>query len=182
MIHWFDSKWLKLLDLPGHISLALSVACWLTLFLAETDVLRLGIIPAWMRAGIGVLGILSTCLFVATIGDFMIKNRIQIKRRQTHEQMVIARLDTLSNSEREVLSYLIQANQQSFSAELAGDRVATLVQKGLVIRGSGVHSYIDWPFMIPNFVWVELQRRKDEFNTANLNHRPPWLHYRRSRI
>jgi hypothetical protein len=81
MIHWFDSKWLKLLDLPGHISLALGVACWLTLFLAEADVLRLGIIPAWMRAGIGVLGILCRCLFVATIGDFMIKNRVQIKRR-----------------------------------------------------------------------------------------------------
>lgn len=98
----------------------------------------------------------------------------QERLRAEYRQQVLGYLDTLSEVEREILSFLVQKNQQSFTADMAGKLIATLKQKGLVEMGPGVHTQLDWPFTVPNFVWEELMRRKEDFNIADLEGRVPW--------
>jgi hypothetical protein len=83
-------------------------------------------------------------------------------------------LDTLSEDERQVLSYLVQKNQQSFNGEMTARNIVTLRQKNLIAMGTGVMVQDDAPFIIPPFVWSELQARKVEFNTADLEGPHPW--------
>ena len=96
------------------------------------------------------------------------------KDRKKREEEVLGYLDTVNDREREILSYLVQKNQQSFTADMGGELIATRKSKGLIEMGSGVHSPMTWPYTVPNFVWRELKRRQAEFNTANIDESPPW--------
>ena len=195
LMAWFpDSNWLKALDMRGSTAAAVTVASVAVLVLAEAGALRLGSLPDWARVALAIAAIFSFAILCAKVWDWYRDRQSERQRvgrseaerleeaqraeeaRMQAEREVLGYLDTLSPREREILSYLVQMNQQSFTCNMAGERIAPLKQKGLVQMASGVHTQMNWPFTVPNFVWAELQRRKAEFNTADLKGAaPPWV-------
>lgn len=190
---WFpDSNWLRVLDVKGSTALAVAVSSATIIVFAEKEILYLGEIPNYLRAVIVIVGILASLIFLAKVWDYFFAQKNEEKlakrkkieqeeelerkkiERQDFEARVLTYLDTLSYDEKEILSYLILSNQQSFTADMASSKLATLKQKHLVAMGSGVHSQLDWPYTIPDFVWAELQRRKDDFSFADLREPHPW--------
>lgn len=190
---WFpDSNWLKALEIRGSTAAAVAAASILVFVMAEAGWFHLDTLPAWLKAIIAAVAVLALALVGGNVAQWFIDESSKKKERRREEEehraeqhkkeeaqaqyrrQALGYLDTLSGLEREIFSYLVQKTQQSFTTDMSGTRIGTLLQKGLVEMGSGVHGALDWPFTIPNFVWEELQRRKDEFNTANLNDPHPW--------
>jgi len=176
-----DSNWLKALDVKGSVAGAIAVACLAVLFISDLNWFYLGALSNWVKAVFAIVAVLALSLLGGNLAQWGIdeykraRQRRQKERlRAEHRQQVLRYLDTLSNIEREILSYLVQTNRQSFTTDMAGDLIGTLKQKGLIEMGSGVHSALNWPFIVPNFVWEELKRRQDEFNTADLEGPVPW--------
>lgn len=190
---WFpDSNWLKALEIRGSTAAAVASASILVFVMSELGWFYLDILPTWMKALFAIVAILALALVGGNVVQWLIDEAAKKKERSRKEeerrneqrqkdeaqanyrQNVLGYLNTLSDREREILSYLVQKNQQSFSADMAGERIGPLKQKGLVDMSSGVHTQMEWPFTIPNFVWEELQNLKEEFNTADLNEPQPW--------
>lgn len=190
---WFpDSNWLKVLEIKGSTAAAVAVACIMILVMADAGWFFLDTLPEWAKAVVAVVAFLAIALTGGNVLQWFIdessktrerrdkgkeeqaKQRKRKEERERLRQTILGYLDTLSDSERDILSYHVQKNQQSFTTDMTGERIGTLKQKGLVEMASGIHREMSWPFTIPNFVWEELQRRKDEFNTAKLNDLDPW--------
>jgi hypothetical protein len=190
---WFpDSNWLKALEIKGSTAAAVAVACIMILVMAFAGWFFLDTLPAWVKAVVAAVAFLAIALTGGNVLQWFIdesskkrerrrqeeEQRAEERKREDtqerHRQKVLGYLDTLSDREYEILSYLVQKNQQSFTAEMGGTRIATLQQKGLIEMATGIYSSIDWPYTIPNFVWEELQRCKDAFTEAGLSGTPPW--------
>ncbi len=190
---WFpDSNWLKALEIRGSTAAAVASASILVFVMSELGWFYLDILPTWMKALIAIVAVLALALVGGNVVQWLIDESAKKKERRRKEEerreeqrqkdeaqanfrrQVLGYLNTLSDSEREILSYLVQKNQQSFSGDMAGERIGPLKQKGLVEMASGVHTQMEWPFTIPNFVWEELQKRKGEFNKADWDGPQPW--------
>lgn len=178
---WLGSAWLKILELKMHLLVGTCAFCVFVLVLNDRgfsyahnlspDVLGLMLLGA----------ILTFCLIVTQVGkqifDLILaqrKRRADISNALEFQKGVYKFLDTLSAQEREVLSYLVIKNQQSFNADMMAKVVVTLQQKNLIAIGGGVMSQTDAPFIVPPFVWEELQRRKADFSKADLSGIHPW--------
>jgi len=192
-VAWFpDSGWLQALKVQGSVAAALFAASVTVLILAALQMLYLDTLPRWALAIFVLIAIFSFAIFCARIWEWARERRDQdaiarevreareVEERQEREaieageRQTLRYLDTLSTIEKEILSYLVTNNTQSFTDFMGGSRIATLVQKGLIVMGAGVHSQMDWPYMIPNFVWAELQRRSEEFHSKNPHGPHPW--------
>ena len=190
---WFpDSNWLKALEIRESTAAAVAIASILVFVMSELGWFYLDVLPAWLKAMIAAVAALALALVGGNVLQWLIDESAKKKERRSQEEerrgeelqndeaqanfrrQVLGYLNTLSNSEREILSYLVQKNQQSFSGDLAGEWIGPLKQKRLVEASSGVHTQREWPFTIPNFVWEELQKREGEFNTADVDRPQPW--------
>lgn len=179
---WFpDSNWLKVLEIRGSTAAAVAVACILILVMAEFGWFFLDTLPAWLKASVAAVAIIALVLagknIVQWFTDEFSKKKEYRRKEKTqarNQQKILGYLDTLNAREHKILSYLVQKKQQSFTADISEAPIATLRQKKLVEMGEGANEILNWPFMIPNFVWEELQKRRDEFNTAYLNGPLPW--------
>ena len=180
-MEWVTSIWLKILELRLHVLAAICAFCVLVILLND------GAFRYAHDVSPGVLGlmflgaVLTFCLIVAQVGkllfDFVMtwrKSRIQHIKAQEFQTGVFKFLDTLSAQEREVLSYLVLKNQQSFNADMMAKVVVTLQQKNLIAIGAGMMSQRDAPYIVPPFVWDELQRRKTDFSKADLSGIHTW--------
>jgi hypothetical protein len=103
----------------------------------------------------------------------LLQRKLRIDLRKKHKE-VLGFLDSLSDKEHVVLSYLVQNNQRSFDAVMTANVVATLRQKGLVTMGGGTVSVLDTPFTVPTLVWDELLIRRNEFNSCDVAGPHPW--------
>jgi|GEM_PF-5507314 len=187
-----DSNWLKVLDIKGTIAAAVTAACVVILLLAEYDLLYLGGLPIGVRAFFVIFGIIAFFILLGRLWEAFSASQKESKAKKAEERSLqrqreedeadveeqrittLSFLDTLSEVETEILSYLVQKNQQSFQGEASGGHAAPLKQKGLIKIGSGIQRQNDCSFTIPPYVWEELQNRKDEFNTADLTGPHPW--------
>lgn len=180
-MNWLENAWLKVLDLRVEILIGICVACVLIVFLANGHAFYLNELPKLVLGVISALAILAFCLTLARLAKALfavVKNwwnkRVLRSNTLKNEGKVLVYLDSLSEDERKVLSYLVQKNQQSFNADMTARNVVTLKQKHLIVMGAGAMDVDDAPFIVPPFVWAELQVRKAEFNTANLSGPHPW--------
>lgn len=177
----FESAWLKVLDMKGEIATALCLASIVVIVCADRDWLYISQLPKTALALVAILGIVSGLIAVARLGK-IVSDKVQTWRRAKKEQAAIDAsaketlvfLNTLTDGERNVLSYLVQKNQQSFTGTMMGRNIVTLRQKRLIVMGTGIVAQDDVPYTIPPYVWAELQVRKEEFNTADLAGPYPW--------
>ena len=154
-----DSGWLKILDQKSGVFAGLSIGLLIIYVCAEIGVFHLGLIPngwrAFLVAGAIIFGALALTSIIQWI-TVLIQTLIRRKN-------VLSHLDSLSKPETELLAYCLIQNQKSCTAVL--ERTVTLKDKGLIRYITGTHDLLKWPFTIPDFVWRELQKRRDEFDT-----------------
>lgn len=176
-----DSSWLRFVDLKPHIIVAVLMASIAVLFLEQGHFFFLDELPRWALAATGLVMILSGVLTLANsikaLSDMWKRHQLVKKKRNAAEEArksTLRFLDTLSQEELEVLSYLVTKGKQSFTVELNAKKLVTLVQKGLVTMQHGTVSMFNVAYTIPHFVWDELTLREDEFTTANISGPHPW--------
>lgn len=160
------------------ISLGVAASCGLLVFLHDAGVRYLQILPDWILAIAFVLALFAGVVFcihvLRAIGAFAATIIGRYKRSLKIRNLLV----TLSDNEREVLSYLVMRTQQSLVTEMGGADVSTLVQKRLLLPANGVHSILEWPHKVPDDVWLELMMDAENFQTADPEGPPP---YRRRR-
>ena len=176
------SSFLKALDIRGRSAATVCLAAVALYVMADREIFHLQDLPAWTRGVYVVVAIAALAISASKFWDWSDaqlstrrKERAEKKALEDQRAEVIGFLESISDTEREILSYLVQKNQQSFVCSEESAVVATLVHKHLVVAAKdGPFDMDAWPHMVPNHVWQELQRRKDEFNTAGLQEAPPW--------
>jgi hypothetical protein len=67
---------------------------------------------------------------------------------------------------------LLASNEKTFVSDDTGGYARTLVAKNLVLRPNQIYTVIDCVFVVPDFVWAELQRRREEFPRLSDDERP----------
>lgn len=168
MVAWPDSGWLKVLDLKGSTAFFLAFGCGLVYFFAQNELFYLNLLPGWAIAIFVAIGILSFLLFLARLWELFIRNFNSWRFSRTAKQKTLEHLDTIDEKEKLYLGTLVRENMRSFNTKLSDPTAHSLAEKGLVERATGAGSRLEWPHIVPDYVWQELQKRKDEF----LNYAP----------
>jgi len=83
------------------------------------------------------------------------------RNRRAAESTIINRLNTLDTREYMWVAYCLLHNVQTLSATAINQTANSLLNKGIVTRGSG--SMLGLPFHIRDFIWDHLQSHRDEF-------------------
>jgi hypothetical protein len=149
-----DSGWLRALDLKASTAAAVSLGCWAVFGLAEFDLLYLGVLPAWVRAGFAIVALLALALWLGQVWGPGFDRFAGRRRRRA----ILAQLDKLSTSEVELLRGQLEKNEQTFHARFDSSVAAGLRHKGMAPMSATGHP-LGWPHTIPDFVWAEMRRR-----------------------
>jgi hypothetical protein len=156
MSWWPDSGWLRILDVRSSTAASLALACGAILVLAELDAPYLSALPPLILGIVAAAGLLAVALFFARMWD-LAHGRW---RRRRQRRAIVDQLDTLGPSEYNLLLSQLAKHEQTFNAPLLDDPVvAGLRRKGLLALSSRRGNMFDYPHMIPDFVWAEMQLR-----------------------
>ena len=164
------SGWLKALELPTKITGGVFAACVLIYLLDGAGELALADIGAWVRPVVIIVGVLAGCLFLASVvssiggvGGDLWKKRQGSKAKAEREAKVLAHLDHLSEYEVYMVAEALKTNSPSIDWSLHAGAATQLESKGLLIRHAGQHNQNHWPYTFRDFVWREIQNRRDAF-------------------
>ena len=179
-----ESNWLNALNFKASSALAAAIAAASIYLSAKQNFLHLGTLPPWSRTTAAIVAIIAGSVVLARLTDHIcalvkrMHETHQTKKKQAEKKKrIIAELDDLNDREREILSFALLTNQRSFTAGIDGEKLTSLMTGGLVVRQSGVHSMIEWPYFIPEFVWDAMKDRRQEFSHANPYSSPPWARF-----
>jgi hypothetical protein len=154
MSWWPDSGWLRALDLRASTFSAVAVGCWAVFALAQFELLYLDVLPRWVRAVFVVVAVVASSLWLGRVWELSTARITGWRQRCA----ILARLNTLNTSERELLTDQAERNEQTFFDAIHDPVVAGLERKGLVLR-SAIGSPLRYSYAIPDFVWRELRHR-----------------------
>ena len=172
---------ITILKLKGDQAFALFAFCVVVLLLAHFDLLYLGGMPTWLRSTFVVLGLGGAAVWGVRIwrrgSDIRRERRTEARqaqqtrekseqaerRRQESQQQVLKELDRLSEKEKAMLGWLLKKETSTASMDWKNETAGLLVSRGLLVRSQELHPRTDWPHSVPDFVWEELQNRRDEF-------------------
>ena len=176
----FDAKTIEnllttIVELPAKILFATAVLAVFYFYCVENRIFGFDLLPQWLMPVAALLGVFVGILLLMQIGTWGRRQyRIQ-KGKKARRKQIEAYLNSLSPLETEILSYLVQYNQRSFTTEITNDRVATLVHKKLLVRANGTHNVLAWPHIVPDDVWIELLMRSQQFNLTTNTEHEPWV-------
>lgn len=157
------SGWVKALELPAKITGGVFGACVVVYLLDRSDYLVLADIGVWARPAVAIVGVLSGCLFLASViseewGSYKAK-----KGQTAQESVSLAHLDKLSEQETYMVCQALNEGSPSFTSWVQASGAAQLVDKGLLIQHAGQFNRDDWPFTFQDFAWEEIEKRRDSF-------------------
>jgi hypothetical protein len=167
------SKTLATLDaISGYTYAALVIACGLVLFL-PSPLFEIDLAPLRSAWGgwvvVGMIGFASlTFAKIARAIHPLLANALvaRSERRllRANQAKVLIHLDTLSIDERRLLAECIAANQRGIVSNYLNGPLTLLVSKGIFqMAPNPIFTERKMPYIIPDFVWTELQKRKAEF-------------------
>ena len=150
-------------DAPWPVAAGVAVGSGVLLYLHGLGIKYLRALPDWADTTLFVLVVYGSVVvgMKILVGLGHMIGRYRAKRQRIRN--IDSALDSLNAEERGVFSYLIGNNQRSFTTNITDAHVATLIQKRLIVRGSGDHSILNWPHTVPSDVWNALQLRRTEF-------------------
>ena len=171
------SGWVKALELPAKITGGVFIGCLLVYVLDRSGELVLADIGTWVRPVIVLVGILSGCLFFASILSdgwqasvrfwrSHSESRDKEKAETEARERALKHLDQLSEQELYMVCEAIRENSPSFTSWAYISAGAQLVDKGLLIQHQGRFHTDHWPYTFHDFVWEEIEKRQDEFLRA----------------
>jgi len=171
----FEIGWIKLLEQKAWVFCSLAIFAGTLRYLLGRGLLPFLAKFTWLADTV----LLAAAFFgTLTLGSIVHQGgswAVEEMRNRKVRQAVLARLGSLSEIEHRILSYLVQANNQSFNYRIDDGDVQLLVQKGLLRMAGGHQNVFAVPFCIPDFVWSELRRRSDEFSSAAPPEEEPWV-------
>lgn len=87
----------------------------------------------------------------------------------------LAMLLDLPFDEHLVMSMLFTNKKQAFHARVDEPSLIGLIQRGLIIKQNGTHSMLEWPYLIPQFVWNAMAENRDMFTVPEEHQRNPFI-------
>ena len=93
--------------------------------------------------------------------------------RQQRKNEKLQALNALTRPAHEILSYLSTKRTRSFLAPRNCPLVAQLVKAYLVDQQQG-GTLDETPYLVRDYVWKELRRRRNAFRTDRVDGPPPW--------
>ena len=110
------------------------------------------------------------------------KGRAKILAEKARRQAFIDDIPRLSARERQIFGYLLENNRKRFDAASTGEYASGLIAKGyitLIARPGMLYSFSKFPFEVPDFVWDEMNLRKDQFpyisQSKGGGEKAPWI-------
>ena len=164
-----DAKWLEILKASGWKTAAIAAAAGLLVYLNTTKRLPVDVDHWVIQAAIVVL-LLCGCLTVASIASYVLPKargfvmRVWVRRQENQE--VVALIPEFSETERNIIGYLLSNNQRTFTNTPDCGHAVTLVSKGIVVllAQPGQHmTHYEVPFEIPAPVWKVLRAHAGAF-------------------
>lgn len=141
-------------------------------------------LQSWLVEAAVVVLIVCSCLSLAAIipNGIRLAERSYVWKRTQAGRFLAHAIPEMSDTEREIISYLVAHNQRMFETQIDGGYASTLIAKGLIVcavrPGQSVRSH-GVPFEVPKPVWDALIARKDEFRYKASKHAervaPPWV-------
>jgi hypothetical protein len=175
MVPKVDSGWLKLFEQKGWVYFSLAFFFGALRYLLQNEFLP-GLAGLRWLSDSSLLGaILFAILAIGAIGHRIGGLAIEYVGGWRARKATLTRLNSLSDVEHRILSYLINANCQSFDYRNDDGDVQQLVAKGLLFTPPGQYNFHMVPFIVPDFVWRELRRRREDFSSAAPPDEPPWV-------
>lgn len=175
MVPKLDSGWLKLFEQKGWVYFSLALFCAALRYLLAS-----GFLPSlagfdWLPDASLLGAVLFGILTIGSMGYRIASWLTDFGRTRGARRTILSRLNSLSDVEHRILSYLVQANNQSFNYRIDDGDVQGLVHKGLLRMAGGHQNIMAIPYSVPDFVWRELKKRPNEFNSAAPPQDPPWV-------
>jgi hypothetical protein len=183
--------WIKFIEL---VTKPVSVASTFVVFFATSFLLlasqallaRLGLSQALSehRSAVGLGFIFSAAWVFVTIlsaGYRITASRLSYfkSKREEHKQ-IIAAIPQLTETEKQIIGYLLSKNQTMFTNTFDCGHAATLVSKGFVVRAlKPGQSFVqlEVPFEVPQRVWKILLEHKDKFPKPTSDRHPWRVHW-----
>lgn len=150
---------LDALNSSWPVALAAFVASVALLVCDAYEVEYLKGLPASTTSTAFVIAITSAALLVARAAKALVDG---IGKRGSARQRALQLADhaakawELPDEEKHILAWAVANKQQVLLASFIEPRLQPLVAKGYLQRLSGSHSVLEWPYRIPDHVWLEL--------------------------
>ncbi|MCZ8135132.1 MAG: super-infection exclusion protein B [Porphyrobacter sp.] len=177
MLSGVDSGWLKIFEQRVWVFWALAVFCGILLYLVSLGALPTLAGLVWLSDTLTILTLLFAVLAVfSSISHIWTWASSEIHAAKA-KKATIARLDSLTPIEARILGALAHTNRRSFNTRLDNGDVHTLVQKRLLVQGGGHINILEVPYTVPDAIWPELLRRKNELPPPVPGENDPWVRH-----
>ena len=166
------SKTLATLDaISGYTCAALAIACGLVLFFPPLVGIDLAPIRnawgGWISMGMIGFALLAAARMaraIHTVGANALATRSARRALELKQSVVLGHLETLSEDERKIIEWCVKNNQRGLVSNYLNQPLALLTTKGIFeVAPPLLFTPMKMPYLIPDFVWNELQQRKTEF-------------------
>lgn len=124
-------------------------------------------IPEWVLTIIFAIAVFAAGICMTSILQSIgrgIRWVAKWNRTKKYRTVQLAWLHDLPEHEHAIMSYLLSSNRQAFAYPYGEGRFVGLIQKGLVLSGSGSHSALAWPHIVPDHVWAEMTKHREKFH------------------
>jgi hypothetical protein len=178
------SKTLATLDaISGYTYVALAAAAALIIFAPSPLGVDFGPIRkdwgGWIAACMVIFALLALAKIARAIHPMIVNEwiaRADRRARAMEQADVLDHLSTLSLDERDILAYCLANNERSIVSNYLNAPLTMLVTKGIFqMAPNPIFTPMQVPYMIPNFVWRELQNRRAEFPLRRRNDGTSWM-------
>lgn len=169
----------KILDAVAKYAWGIFIVCLFVLILPKELAKDIGILEIRTQ----FLGYWWICLvfscsiwigsLLSKIGQWISAHRDSKERSAKSARMkqtIIARLDSLSDSEHKWIAYCLLKNVQTLHATQIHPTANSFLSKGIVNMGTG--SILSLPFTIVDFVWEYLLENRDAFLPPDVANNP----------
>ena len=171
----FEIGWIKLLEQKTWVFFSLAIFAAALRYLLDRSLLPFLSRFTWLPEA----ALLAAALFgILAVGSLLQQGNTWAREQRSNRKnrkVILTRLNSLSGVEHRILSYLVQANNQSFNYRADDGDVQGLVGKGLLFTPPGQYNFHMVPFIVPDFVWRELKKRSAEFTSAAPPEDKPWV-------
>ncbi|TNB46448.1 hypothetical protein FF124_18185 [Martelella lutilitoris] len=140
------------------IALAALIGSSLVLVAPEIGIPFAPVLPTWVNNILFVISAFSFSIVIAQLFVFvfmLVRNAIANRRLKSFFSQEIS---DLSDDERYILKYFLERNERAFTARVIDEKIAPLVERGIIIKAYGQHSVLDWPYQIHPIAWKIMKK------------------------
>ena len=122
--------------------------------------------PGFLLTTAVVIGVFSLSILVANLVYLPVaiwKALRRLRNKRKFRIYLAQEIESAPDIEKYVLAYLITSGRRAFNATIDNKTLSPLVSKGLILRLSGQHSALEWPYMVRIEVWEYLLEYKEQF-------------------